>query len=100
LLTQKYNALELNDRLRHKPVGNTRLQRSNGGSCLTVLVVALDNIFNGIGALTAATFDALPRSRQEIDALANSGEIFVVDVPVLECQRFGQGTDQFDFVFH
>ncbi len=72
---------------------------SSGSSCLNVLVVALDNIFNGIGALTAATFDVLPGSRQEIDALVNSGEIFVVDVPVLECQRLGQGTIENTFGF-
>jgi hypothetical protein len=102
LLTQKYNAFELNDRLRHKPVGNPRLQPVQLlVSWLSTLMVALDNIFNGIGAPTAVAFDVLPRARQKIDALANSAEVFVVDVPVLECQRFGQGADQFDFVsFH
>jgi hypothetical protein len=74
---------------------------SSAGSWLNTLMVVLDNNCNGIGALTAATFDALPRAPQEIDALANTGEIFVIDVPVLECQRLGQGTDKFDFVsFH
>jgi len=63
-----------------------------------VLVVVLDNHCNGIGALTAATFDALLRAGQEIDILANTGEIFVVDIGVFECQRLGQGTDKFDFI--
>jgi hypothetical protein len=74
---------------------------SSAGSWLNPLAVVLDNLCHGVGALTAATFDALPRSRQEIDTLVNSVEIFVVDIGVLECQRLGQGMDQFDFVgFH
>jgi hypothetical protein len=68
------------------------------GLWLNTLPVVRDDKCHGNGALTAPPFDALLRSRQETDALADAEEIFVVDVRIFECQRLGQGTDQIDFV--
>jgi hypothetical protein len=62
---------------------------SSAGSWLNTLVVTPDDFRNRFWTLKAMTFDTLSGSGQNLNAFADSIQILVVDIGVLECQRLG-----------